>query len=319
MALGRLASRLCRPGEAVGLLWHTVHGLLAGPSASAEPVEEDQSEQSAAITLAKVLLEDVGFTQVLGQQLSEACLSVAAAHGLDWSPTPPSDEACTALGVSVADLDLQALATSCRASVDNEVLAEPQTDDVASAAQGDDKPDPVWAGGGDGPYRELFLAALEVTARHRSAGVVLSPQLIGTVLVGSTEMLEVLHRRRFGDLSAGGAPKREAAPEAVEAARACLIVDHVRLCGNVLYEQPSAQNFIRLTSGLKALLSHCYADPELPMLREVSVFAVRNATHGCVENQAAARGLLAVQRKAAAEQGGSGPLPPGAAEFDFGG
>merc|ERR1712151_475931 len=140
----------------------------------------------------------------------------------------------------------------------------------------------------------------------RNAGCEPPAQLTGVAIAGSTAMMEVLHRRRFGDLSGGGVPKREAAPEAVAAAQACLLVDNVRLCGNALFEQPHAQSFARMTHTLRWLLSHCYADPELPMLREVAVFAVRNATYGCLENQAAARELLA-ERRSAEGQGASGP------------
>ena len=36
-----------------------------------------------------------------------------------------------------------------------------------------------------------------------------------------------------------------------------------------------AAEFLRLSGGLPTLLSHCYADPELPLLREAGVYAVR--------------------------------------------
>jgi len=245
------------------------------------------------------------------------------------------------MGATSADMDLQklVLAPSQRAAAkltdaEDAAVADSAGDTGSKAALPDAdctaalsglagesiKPEAIWARGGDGPYEQLLKAALALTALPRGAphgGIELPPWLTGVFLSGSVAMLDALHRRRFGDLSQGEAPKREAAPEAVEAARACCLLDHVRLCSNVLYEQPHAQDYLRHIGGLKSLLSHCYADPEHPMLREVAVFAVRNATHGCAANQAAARELLA-ERKQATDQGAGGPLPPSVGEFDFG-
>jgi len=65
-----------------------------------------------------------------------------------------------------------------------------------------------------------------------------------------------------------------------------------------------AQEFLRLTGGLRVLLSHCYSDEQLPMLRETAIFAVRNATHGNELNQKMGKDMLAEQRARAASVGG---------------
>eukprot|EP00913_Durusdinium_trenchii_P018323 g17213.t1 len=54
------------------------------------------------------------------------------------------------------------------------------------------------------------------------------------------------------------------------------------------------------------LLSHCYADPELPLLREAGVYAVRNATKHSEKTRDAVRSILAERR---VRDAAAGPLP----------
>jgi hypothetical protein len=77
------------------------------------------------------------------------------------------------------------------------------------------------------------------------------------------------------------------------------LVEQVRLCANLLYGCVQAQDFLRLSGGLPVLLSHCYSDADLPLLREAGVFAVRNATHHNLANQEAVRRSLAERRQVA--------------------
>ncbi|CAK9110472.1 unnamed protein product [Durusdinium trenchii] len=79
-----------------------------------------------------------------------------------------------------------------------------------------------------------------------------------------------------------------------------------RLCGNILFESPEAAEFLRLSAGLPVLLSHCYADPELPLLREAGVYAVRNATKHSEKTRDAVRSILAERR---VRDAAAGPLP----------
>lgn len=290
VALSRVAPRLCGQADAVGLLWHTVHGVLG------------EAEEGRRLALA-LLQED--FAALLAEEMAEACVDVAAAWGLDFRAAP-SPEALAALGVEasmVVTADLAARAVEARGG------PAPGDGDAAEAVAS------VW-GRGEGPFAELTQAALELSAVRGAAGAFPLP-LAGALLTSNIALIEALHRLRFGDVSSSVA-KRELAQEAVAAAQACQLVDQVRLCGNLLYGLPAAQNFARLTNGLRVLLSHCYADHDLPMLREVGIFAVRNATHTNVASQEVVRELLAERRAVDERERQAQAAPPSIEEFGFG-
>merc|ERR1711871_1301610 len=132
--------------------------------------------------------------------------------------------------------------------------------------------------------------AISLVVAANSTGNPLPPRLAATYLVANLACIDALHRRRFGDPAAG--VKSDLSPkEAAELQETCCMLEQMRLCGNVLYGNRAAQDFVRVTGGLRVLLSNCYADEHLPMLRENGVFAIRNATHQNLENQALAKGL----------------------------
>jgi len=272
-----VAGRLCSHAEALGLIWHSIHGLLGGPGEGGEVGQV--GEGTASAVLAERLLADADFAELAATEMLEALEGVARAQALGWSPLPVSGEACSALALDPADPALRALAGPAAAE--------------ASAHRGE--------GAGDlGPegtafvFRELMRAAVELTARRRPGGAAFPARLVAVGLAGNLALVDALHRLRFGDL-AGEAPQRTCTA-GVEVARACLLVDQIRLCGNLLFEQPAAQDFVRLVGGLRVLLSHCHADQEMPLLREAGIFAVLCATRGSEANQAMAREMLARQR-----------------------
>jgi len=310
MSLAQVAARMCHRSEACGLLWHTVHGLLAGVAKNEVSQEEDGGSAAA---LGATFLADAGFIQVLCGELSEANEEVARTHNLEWRPREASEEACRELRVMPEDVNVFCLAKAPGERNAGEATAA-QPENGGSTLQDDDA---VWGKGGTGAYAELMQAVLELTTLPRGPGVDLPGKLVGVALLGSTSLVDALHRRRFGDLARGENPKRESAPEAVAISRDCLLLEHIRLCSNIVYEQRRAQDFLRQIDGLRTLLSHCYADHDLPMLRECAVFSVRNATKGNLENQKAAGELLS-QRKQSAETDSSAAMPPAVSEFGFG-
>ncbi|CAJ1426928.1 unnamed protein product [Effrenium voratum] len=124
-------------------------------------------------------------------------------------------------------------------------------------------------------------------------------------LWGNVKLMAALHHLRFGtaavaetgvELPARQEPKSGDPTAAVKAAFAGQLVTQLRLCGNVLFESPEAAEFLRLSGGLPTLLSHCYADPELPLLREAGIFAVRNATQHSSATREEVKQLLAERR-----------------------
>lgn len=318
LALARLVPRLCCHGEAVGLLWHTLHGLLIGPGAGPDGEGcRGDDKPSAGRELARVLLSDEAFVCLASEEMADACSQVALRWKLPWRPEAASEEACAALGVDAAHVDVPALAAAAAeealvgpaAAEDDGAGREGAAEGAAEAESG------LWSRGAGGPFEELMQAAMALSVVPRDA-VPFPPRLAAALLSANIALIDALHRVRFGDVARGEAPKKEPSKEAQEASKACLLIDQVRLCGNVLYSNPPAQAFARLTTGLKALLSHCYSDPEVPMLREVGVFAVRNATVGCRENQQAVADLLAERKAAASAAGpGAGLQPPLMAEF----
>jgi len=254
--LERLVGRLCQRTEVLALLWNTVHAL-------------DSKE------LFVKLLADEDFLSIFMQEFVSEASDLAMALELQWHPQV-SAEACAAMGVPVKDFDMMKL-SSDRTNV------------------GEDGGSPPKASGE--LFGELCLAISALASAPRPDAE-LSPRLVATCLVVCTTFLDALHRLRFGDLAAGisGTLKRTPPPEAAEASRTCHHIEQVRVCANMLYQNRKAQDFLRLNDGLRVLLSQCYADEELPLLREVAVFAVNNATRHNLENQEAARLMLAERR-----------------------
>eukprot|EP00913_Durusdinium_trenchii_P018324 g17214.t1 len=106
-SFGRVMARLRTRCEALGLLWHTVRGLLGG-------LESEDMTSSAAsperLRIAQMLLSDAQFVALAAREMSAAILSLAATWKLelDLAPVPP--EAAQALGVAAEQLDLGKLA-----------------------------------------------------------------------------------------------------------------------------------------------------------------------------------------------------------------
>ncbi|CAE8686354.1 unnamed protein product [Polarella glacialis] len=310
-SFGRLMGRLCSQREALGLLWHTVHGLLAGPEAAADAGGSSLgggSQGSEAARLASALLCDSDFVDLAAEEMVASLAVLAGAWQLDWSPAPVTAEACAALGIDPVDLELLQLAP--REDKDNCQLRQAETTTKAPAwgdsAAGGEAIEATKAravADGNGFFRELLLTAIELAAIPRAAGSMLPPRLVGVYLSGNVSLIAALHHLRFGAAAVAVTgtklPARQASASAVEAAKACNLVLQLRLCGNVLYDSDRARDFLLLSGGLPALLSHCYADPELPLLREAGVFAVRNLTKHSEEVRQAVRELLAERRSVA--------------------
>lgn len=278
---GLITSRLCGHKEALGLLWHTVRGLLGGLDSEAEAVDKGGDSSASALRLAQQLLNDPSFVELAAQEMASAIMDLAARWGLELDYSPPPEDACHVLGLQPEDLDLAALAAH---------RLHPEEVPCSQEA------------GEEGAFRELLLAAVELAGIP--CGSPFPQRLAGLYLSANVQLLKALHHLRFGTAAVAevGAelPSRKeltsSNPEAVKAATACQLVAQLRLCGNVLYESPEAAEFLRLSGGLPILLSHCYADPEMPLLREVGVFAVRNATQHSEQTRAAVKVLLAERR-----------------------
>mmetsp|Transcript_4389 Transcript_4389/g.7793 ORF Transcript_4389/g.7793 Transcript_4389/m.7793 type:complete len:437 (+) Transcript_4389:230-1540(+) len=272
--LGLLVGRLCGQAEALSLLWHSVDGLLGSPLGGVD----GHNQESKA--LATRLLEDSAFVSMLAEELAGTISRISHDWHLEWHADAPPGEASAVLGMEATELDPLMLAS--RASAAGGL----QSGGRAATAQ---------------LFGDLCAAASALIVTARSAGIDVPPILAGTCLVVNISCLDALHRHRFGALGGEAVPSQPSRtpvhPEAAEAAHACRLLDQLRLVGNVLYENKSAQDFLRLSGGLRVLLCFCYADPDLPLLRENGIFAVRNATQGNVANQVAARELLA-ERKA---------------------
>jgi len=291
----RLSENLCGHAEALGLLWQTVHGLLAGPGGT-----EGASDCSTMTAdFGKRLLEDDNFVALVHSEMMECLAWLSEAWSLDWTPMPASAEACAVLGIE-----------PCALQTAGENTDPHLPEETPVAEQGTPAPEAEANAGGQScskvecqrslqhVFNELLHALVQLAAIPQTSGVRFPSLLIGLHLTANLGFIDALHKHRFGKLDSE-APQRKQHKGAAEASQACLLVDQVRLCANVLYERQEAQNFVRLVGGLRVLLSHCYADHEVPLLREAGVFAVRNATHGNEANQAVAQALLSEQRAAA--------------------
>lgn len=326
LVLGRLMPRLCGQGESIGLLWHTLHGLLNGPSAG----DEVPLGAPAAVELVRGLLADEAFVALAVEELAAACGQLAARWSLPWQLEAPTEEACVAVGLDAAALGALAAtwerppaAAAAGVAAPAEAAAADEDADavavaIAAVALDSDEAVCAWTSGAEGPYEEMVQALLALTSAPRGDAA-LPPVLCAGVLSVSVALVDALHRLRFGDVARGEALKRRPDDAAQAASRACLLVDQVRLCSNVLYGNRCAQDFARLTRGLQVLLSHCYSDAEVPLLREAGVFAVRNSTCENKENQEAIRQILAERKAAIAAAGPEVALEsPPIEEFGFG-
>lgn len=294
-SFGRLMSRLCGRKEALGLLWHTVRGLLGGLDS------EDMSVLATSqdsVRLAKQLLSDEAFVELVLREMSSALLSLAATWELELDLCPVAPAAAGVLSLEVKDLDVAMYAADAFEEEGTEGVDVQQEEHSESGA-----------------FREMLFACLELAAIPCGA---FPAKLAGLYLWGNVKLIHGLHHLRFGTAAVAetGAPlpKRKEPTagdpaKAVKAALACQLVGQLRLCGNILFENPQGAEFLRISGGLPALLSHCYADPELPLLREAGVYAVRNATQHSPETRDAVRQLLAERRTRDASSAESGPLP----------
>eukprot|EP00439_Symbiodinium_sp_Y106_P041161 s3209_g5.t1 len=282
---GLITSRLCGHKEAfasgwhsesmlaaLGLLWHTVRGLLGGLDSEAEAIDKGGGSSSSALRLAQQLLNDSSF-ELAAEEMASAILDLAARWRLELDYSPPPEDACQVLGLQPEDLDLAALAS---------LRLHPEEVPCSQEA------------GEEGAFRELLLAAVELAGIP--CGSPFPQKLAGLFLSANVQLLKALHHLRGTELRHAEEPTSSNPDAAVKAATACQLVAQLRLCGNVLYESPEAAEFLRLSGGLPILLSHCYADPEMPLLREVGVFAVRNATQHSEQTRAAVKVLLAERR-----------------------
>jgi hypothetical protein len=255
-----------------------------------------------ACQLAEKLLADSVFVKLAAEEMASTLARLTFEWQLDWVPEVPSEEASAVLG-----------------------LAEPHDVDPLTLTSLSIAAGGRLQSGGRQATAELFGevvgAASALVLSSRSVGVQLPGVLTGTYLVANIACLDALHRLRFGDL-ASGAPRKDKAElekamkDAAEVSQACRHLEQLRLCSTVLYENSSAQEFLRLSGGLRVLLSSCYSDEYLPMLRENGIFAIRNATLGNPTNQEEARRLLE-ERKIAAASGEGPPVFAAAEEIGF--
>jgi len=158
-------------------------------------------------------------------------------------------------------------------------------------------------------FGELCGAASALMLACHSSGINAPGRLVGTYLIANMACIDALHKLRFGNLASGTMPKESALAEAAEVSHACHHLEQLRLCGNVLWSSHPAQEFLRMTCGLRVLLSNCYADHHLPMLRENGIFALRNATVDNPANQVAAKQLLEERKTAQAGASGYAQAP----------
>jgi hypothetical protein len=91
----------------------------------------------------------------------------------------------------------------------------------------------------------------------------------------------------------------------------------LRVVANLSFRFRAAQDLVRESGALTAVMSHTYVDPEQPLMREAAIFCLRNLTEGCPANQEAisalqvqkvSRATRCALRDAAPEMGvGAGP------------
>eukprot|EP00933_Yihiella_yeosuensis_P020264 TRINITY_DN16281_c0_g3_i1.p1 TRINITY_DN16281_c0_g3~~TRINITY_DN16281_c0_g3_i1.p1 ORF type:complete len:663 (+),score=168.30 TRINITY_DN16281_c0_g3_i1:66-2054(+) len=309
-SFGSLTSRLCSRREALGLCWHTVHGLLAGPRA-----DEDNDIGSCgggsspeALGLATALLRSSDFVEVAAEEMAIALWSLADAWDLKLSIESVSSEACSVLGLSHSDFEELPIAKpgARLEDLEGEVFGNNSPSEEEPQIEREKSENQATRGA---YFRELLLAAVELAAIPRAQGSSMPAKLVGTYLSMNVAMISALHHKRFGTaavaeagtaLPARQAVSKEEAAEAVKAARGCEIVLQLRLCGNILFDCPPAADFLRLSGGLSTLLSHCYSDHELPLLREAGIFAVRNALQHSKAAHEEVRALLAERKTRAA-------------------
>lgn len=301
-----LVSRLCHHSEVLGLFWHTIHALDSKP-------------------LMRCLLRSEAFADLVAEEICGTSECLAVAWYVSWEPLAevPND-ACEVLGVNASVLRLGELAALARLATSRESAKAVEIEiEVSSALAGFDR-DKFRQLRSPDFFGELCEAVLALSALPKSnAYDGFPPRLLGVCLLSSIALLKGLHRLRFGaaiatadvgakdesssNVSAGSdatRPKREPTKEAIGASQACLLVEQVRICANLLFGCRPAQDFLRLTGGIPVLLSHCYSDADMPLLREAGVFAVRNASHENLANQEIMRALLAERRQNAAAAGG---------------
>jgi len=290
----RLSQNMCGHAAALGVLWHTVHGLLAGPGST-----EGASDGSAMTAdFARGLLEDSDFVALAHSEMVECLTALAEAWSLDWTILPASAEACAVLGIEHCALQATNTGRDSHLAKGTPLVEQEAPAASAEANAGEQSESKIDCRPSlQHVFHELLHALLQLVTITQASGVRFPSILIGLHLTANLGFIDALHKHRFGKLDSE-APQRTQRKGAAEASQACLLVDQLRLCANVLYERPEAQDFLRLVGGLRILLSHCYADHEVPLLREAGVFAVRNATHGNEANQAAAQALLMEQRAA---------------------
>eukprot|EP00435_Cladocopium_sp_Y103_P013532 s718_g3.t1 len=158
-----------------------------------------------------------------------------------------------------------------------------------------------------GAFREMLFACLELAAIPCGA---FPAKLTGLYLWGNVKLIHALHHLRpgatepsvrlwnCGGLASDGLD-RSSWMKGIETGSSFLETPAGRFWG-------SGAEFLRISGGLPALLSHCYADPELPLLREAGVYAVRNATQHSPETRDTVRQLLAERRTRDASSAQSG-------------
>lgn len=284
--MDRLANGLCSHDDALGLLWHTIHGLLGGSDDGHSSC--GTSADDSIGKLACTLFNDADFALVVAEEFSEALISLASEFSLDLRLSTASDDACAALHINDAsEIDVQALAGAARARRREELESEEWR---KLGAENDESDGHTVSRSSATLFRDLIAALIQLTAVSPASGTTVPPRLVGVILSGSVAFLDALHRLRFGEEP--GEVKTTPPPAVVKVSQTCMLVEHVRLCGNVLHHSQSAQDFLRLNQGLRVLLSNSYADHDLPLLREAGVFAIRNATHQNVCNQEAVRQML---------------------------
>ena len=205
---------LGRP-QALGLLWHTIHGLVDGPG-------EASRDGSTARQFTQRLFEDGGFVELAAEEMAEALSRAAAEHGLDWRPEPAPAEACAALGLDAA-VDVAALAAAASDGYPPGVWGLEAAQEEAAALGGAEAAAAAEAGG-SGLFQELMRAVVQLSAVPDIADVRLPPRLIGVVLTGNVALVDALHRLRFGAAAEAGkkkAPSEEATKASQARAGAC--------------------------------------------------------------------------------------------------
>lgn len=261
-----LGDRMCGLADARGLLWHTLQGLLVG-------------QDSNVSDLAEQLLSDDDFVQLAVEEMMLSLAALSDQFSIAWSAVAPTAEAVETLGSFDLDLGLP-VTRQC---------ADAQAEDTA------------YCGLVGISFRELCRCAAELAVAPVHSGVVYSGRFIGAYLVGNVSFLDALHRLRFGDVNRTTLKGVTPSEESYVASTECYMFEQLRLVGNVVGRDRRAQDFVRMTGGLRVLLSHCHADPKLPLLREYGIIAVRNAVTDNEANRQMVRVMIAQRHEADVE------------------